>query len=235
MKHVWFHSILFCAFSPRNPALLSHYTKWNNITPKSLVSFSKYNNNKYHTSSHFNRSHCNKCSRFSIFSTFPDFQQSLFKDSFTILRNYTIFCHLHWKQVFKWWLTQRQMETCPLKIWLIHLRYWSTICNLLLTEHPQQHDTFQTFGKLPTVAYTNIKMQMVFTWFSFRSKTIFSACWTFFPCTERVILTIITTNKQNKAFTMWDSKEEIITEKSLRGRIKDSILGPDIFIKHLID
>lgn len=56
----------------------------------------------------------------------------------------------------------------------------------------------------------------------------------FFPCTETVILPIITINKQNKASTMWDCREYII-EKSLRGRIKDSILGPDIFIKHLTD
>lgn len=178
MKHMWFHSILFCAFSPRNPALLSHYTTWNNITPKSLASFSKYNkyhNNKYHTSSHFNRSHCNKCSRFSVLSTFPDFQQSMFKHSYTNLRKYTISCHLYLKQVFNWWLTRSQMETCPLKIWLIHLRSWSTICNLMLIEHPQQHVTFQIFGNLTfqrwqTLAYTNIKMQMVFRWFSFRSK-----------------------------------------------------------------
>lgn len=46
---------------------------------------------------------------------------------------------------------------------------------------------------------------------------------------------IITTNKQNKAFTMWDSREESIKEKSLRGRIKDSVLDLDIFIKHLTD
>lgn len=57
---------------------------------------------------------------------------------------------------------------------------------------------------------------------------------TFFPCTERVILSIFTTNKQNKAFTVWDSREEIVI-KSLRGRIKDSILGPDIFTKLLVD
>lgn len=133
MKHVWFHSVLFSPFSPRNLALLSHYTMWNKITPKSLVSFSKYyNNNKYHTSSHFNRSHCNKCSTFSVFSTFSHSQQSMFKHSYTILRRYSIFCHLSLKQVFNWWLTQSQMETCPLKIWLIHLMQWSTICNLIL-------------------------------------------------------------------------------------------------------
>lgn len=34
---------------------------------------------------------------------------------------------------------------------------------------------------------------------------------------------------------MWDSREEITIEKGLRGRIKDSVLGPEIFIKHLTD
>lgn len=99
-------------------------TKWNNITAKSLASFSKYNNNnnKYHTSSHFNRSHCNKCSKFSIFSTFPDFQQSIFKHSYTILRKYTVFCHFYLKLVFNCWLR--------VKWRLLHWRFGSFISGI---------------------------------------------------------------------------------------------------------